>query len=226
MKEGLLERIRSVGHWRINVRPMSEPSDRLSANSAFSLVERNRVSLRGWDYPHVLDRNDECNGRENYQNYVENWCDWRDHLEFWRLYYSTQFLHYKALWEDLRKESNQPQGRLLSVTSTIYTITEVTEFTRRLTNAGLYHDGLQLAINLRNSSNRKLWISEFNRMGFSYDRITHQDDIEITTELAANFDAKSVATDILMKLFSVFGWDPSSAQIEKDVSAYLEGRYR
>jgi len=100
MKDKLIERIRAVGHWRINLRPLRPLDERLSFRQCQEVVEQNRVSIRGWDYPHISYRQDEQGALERGDQFVESWCDWNEQLEFWRMYRSGQFLSYNALSED------------------------------------------------------------------------------------------------------------------------------
>lgn len=62
MKEGLLERIQAGGHWRVNARPLQPIAERLSLGDCLRVVEAARVSIRGWDYPHISHRQDEQGG--------------------------------------------------------------------------------------------------------------------------------------------------------------------
>ena len=60
---------------------------------------QNALELRGWEYPAIL-RGAPDVVRERTQQYFELSNDWQNHIEFWRMYKSGQFLHYLALRED------------------------------------------------------------------------------------------------------------------------------
>jgi len=50
-------------HWRVNFRPAVYEDNLIpTLAKCFEIIEKNRVSLRGWDFPH-LSRRDEERGR-------------------------------------------------------------------------------------------------------------------------------------------------------------------
>lgn len=216
MPDGFLEKIKSVGFVRVVIRPTFLPES-LTVVSARELVEKASVSLRGWDYPHITSRNDEHGGTEHHADYVQDWCDWYHHVEFWRMYKSGQFLHYKALREDLGKDGNVPNGPVLAVGSFIYTVTEITEFAHRLRAAGLYKEGATLQISIGNSAGRRLWVEDPMRMNFMSPMATNSPSIMVernvrTMELLLG-DPKSISASMLVEFFDAFGWTPSLEHI-------------
>ena len=60
------------------------------------LVDANRVSARGRDFPYV----DYCDVRRRGQNWVGQETAFGHHLEAWRLYRSGQFVHLSGIWID------------------------------------------------------------------------------------------------------------------------------
>ena len=53
MKPGLLERIQEMAHWRVLIRPALPLEEELGFGKCLELVNASKVSVRGWDYPHV-----------------------------------------------------------------------------------------------------------------------------------------------------------------------------
>lgn len=213
MFEALLEKIKSVGFLRVVIRPAVIPES-LTVTTAREIVKNASVSLRGWDFPHIAPRNDEHGGHEKYSEYAHEWCDWYNHVEFWRMYKSGQFLHYKSLREDLSKEGNVPNEPVLAVGSFIYSITEVTEFAHRLRAAGLYKEGATIQISLGNSRGRRLWVEDPMRMDFFSPMVTNSENISVdrsllTKELLLG-DPKDISHSVLVEFFEAFGWKPSS----------------
>src|SRR5690349_1351560 len=100
MKDGLIEKIQSKAYWRINFRPLVLPETMLSLPQCNDLVDKCHVELRGWDYPHMSRRRDVDSDYGPAGKYYEHWIDWDQHIEFWRMFRSSQYLHYRALWED------------------------------------------------------------------------------------------------------------------------------
>ena len=67
-------------------------------------------------------------------SFFEAWNDWSTHIEFWRMYTSTQFIHYRAIPEDWRAEdlfgqsNSTPKDRILGVKMHSWQLAEVFEF--------------------------------------------------------------------------------------------------
>lgn len=221
MSDTLLEKIRAVGFVRVVIRPTVLPEE-LSVVDAREMVKKGSVSLRGWDYPHIAARNDDHGGSEYTPEFAQDWCDWYHHVEFWRMYQSGQFLHYKALREDLSKDENVPEGRVLGVGSFMYTVTEITEFAHRLRAAGLYKEGATLKISLYNCLGRRLWVEDPNRLDFTSPMVTQSDTITVerslrTSELLLG-DPKEISRPIIREFLAAFGWNPSQDLISSTQS--------
>jgi hypothetical protein len=219
MKEGLLEKIEKVGHWRVNFRPAIPLSQTLSFEQCLKFVHDNAVSIRGWDYPHISNRQDDEGGYSRGDTFYENWCEWWGFYEFWRMYKSGQFLSYNALREDTKEEGRHGT---LGIINTIYTVTEFIEFAHRLYSSGLYKGGLNISIELRNTKGRFLDVGP-SRMPF-FDRKESSAEtikLEKTVSVAQMNDAyQSVAIDLLLELFDYFGWNPSREQIASDQARF------
>jgi hypothetical protein len=229
MKEGLLERIRGIGHWRVNLRPLHPPSERLSFQQCEEVVRRNRVSIRGWDYPHVSSRQDDQGGLVRGDEFVEAWCEWHTQLEFWRMYRSGQFLSYNALGEDfLHGVQGRPDRPFLDVVDTTYSITEFVEFAHRLFITGTHSDGVEFDLSLYGSQRRALWTGG-NRIPFFDVKQTEVETIRIKEMLTPTAWAKGpieIANRILLELFDHFGWNPQAAQIRTDQEKFYRREFR
>jgi hypothetical protein len=226
MKEGLLKIIQESGYWRINIRPVVVPSEKLSFGECREIVQKSAVSLRGWDFPHISRKGDDTGGSTNGDVFVENWTNWWGFNEFWRMYQSTQFLAYIALREDTKPEEDfgNLNFSVLSTVGTVYQITEVMEFCNRLQVNGLYRDGLDLKITLKNTANRRLHAGKFSIPFFDV-KITRASEIELQrtvegTQLAEDY--RSIAVDVCLELFDRFGWNPDKSQLK----AQQESLYR
>lgn len=223
MKEDLLEKVRSFGHWRVNFRPIRELPQQLTLARCKELVQKSAVSIRGWDFPHVNHRNDGEGGYRNVGTFVENWTDWSGFVEFWRMYRSSQFLAYIALREDTRPdEHGNPQVPILNAVATIYSIVEFVEFLQRLHTAGLYGGGCQFSVELRNTSGRILTAGQ-NRVPF-FDR--YANDAEVLRlerriyPQQLSTDKLHLAAELCLELFDNFGWAPAQSQIESDIDRF------
>lgn len=154
--------------WRVNVRPESYNAELISSLAeCFQIVEQTKLSLRGWDYPHLSHR---ANERGQGSNWVASWSEFGGRNEYWRLYQSGQFLHLFSVEEatnpEWRKElqaitkSHLGWGSLkefdwsavpgfISIRNFLYTITEIFEFAARLCERGLYKDAVAISIELK-----------------------------------------------------------------------------
>lgn len=53
----IVEEIKSSAYWRVVIRPAKYDENRLkSAKQCFDIIDASKVSLRGWDYPHLDSR--------------------------------------------------------------------------------------------------------------------------------------------------------------------------
>lgn len=228
MQEGLIEKIQDVGHWRINFRPVRLPDQKLSMAECHDVVHRSRVSIRGWDYPHI-QRNPDHGGRANVGEYAENWCDWEHHVEFWRMYRSTQFLHYRALWEDFNdRGEGRPEGPVLSVLSVIYTISEITEFVSRLHQNGLYEDGVDIHVGLLGTEHRQLWISDLERAPFFDVKSTQAPRLDVQRHLEVEQLVEApqeIALGVILELFDHFGWNPDPSFVQSDQERFYKRQW-
>lgn len=226
MKGGLLERIQKLGHWRVVIRPNSPIGDLLQFQQCLSIVQENRVSIRGWDYPHLSSRQDESGGCGRGENYYESWCDWDSFLEFWRMFQSGQFLSYNAVHSDVG--SFKSESKILDISDAIYTVTEFAEFSHRLARQGLYSRGYSISVSLRNTAGRSLSVGQ-NRMPFCDKKDTAADNLEVTRVIDGKntmSPAADLARDILLSLFDAFGWNPDPNQIQKEQEAFYRREFR
>ncbi len=228
MKDGLLERISELGHWRVIFRPLVPLAELLSFRDCADLVERNRVSLRGWDFPHISHRQDDQGGTERGNSYVESWCDWQSFLEFWRMHRSGQFLSYNAVHGDAEAVEDGHGVRWLNVVETIYTVSEFVEFAHRLARAGTYRDGYLLDISLRNTAGRRLNAGR-GRMPFWDNQSSNAATIQIERRVDPDaIEAGAIPTSlgVLLELFDAFGWNPDANQIRGDQEAFYRREFR
>src|SRR5688500_9291582 len=101
-------------------------------------VASHDVSIRGWDFPYVTDREDEHGFEEDYFWSV---VEFGEIIEYWRLYKSAQFY---AEFADRARHADY-QGAMtqrargarfsVSVSDVIYTVSEYVEFAHRLAYA-------------------------------------------------------------------------------------------
>ena len=224
MKEGLIERIRELGYWRVNFRPISLPKILLTLGQSRDAVQRSAVSLRGWDFPHISHRSDDEGGYENFGEYVENWTEWYGFKEFWRMYKSSQFLSFIALREDtMLEEHGNPTVPILNSIGTLYSITEYFEFASRLSQHSLYEMGVIVELRLVNTKNRRL-VAGQNRMPFFDSMMTQANEIRLERRIDPEglvSGYREIAVSAALELFDHFGWNPAESQIAAEQDKFL-----
>lgn len=94
--EALLAKIHGAGYWRIAIRQSRFEGLRItSLAKCWEIMEGTVVSLRGWNYPHVSDRD-----RVWGQDWIGSGADFRGNIEYWQFFQSGQFVHHLAIRED------------------------------------------------------------------------------------------------------------------------------
>ena len=218
MKAGLRETITSRGFWRVNFRPTTYRANILTLNECRTLVEKNSVEKRGWDYPHVPSRQDANGGMELLNNCVQGWVDWSYFRELWRMYQSGQFIHLAAIRNDWSELDEFPPSRLrpgqensLEILDALYEVSEMLEFLSRLANGGIYDGGAEVSISLVNTKGRSLTsdrgpmsIRTTEAEAIQFDKVFSRAEIALPRECAF---------DVVTYLFDRFGWNPAADQV-------------
>ncbi len=141
--EEALEIIHQRGYWRVVMHPAHFQKDRISSvEDCLTMVERSKVSLRGWDYP-FFDQAQASLGLD-YVSLIEV-SDFAS--EFWRFYQSGQFVHHFALQ---KVERYGKPG--IELPDLIYQLTEIFEFASRLAMRGVFDPGASIQVQLNNIS--------------------------------------------------------------------------
>ncbi len=236
MKEGLLDKIKSRGYWRVNFQPLISNVKIDTLQKCREVVDKNSVELRGWDFPHIPRKEDETTGIAFVDSFCEGWVDWEFYKEFWRMYKSGQFLSYLALREDWFEEDGMRMGwakkikpgtSLGIVSSVIYEITEIYEFLSRLAQTGLYDEGVKVSLSLHNTKDRELWVEDQMRAPFMTPRRNSASELTFSQtytkdEIVTN--PKGLSNKMILDLTDRFGWNPPAEQIMSDQDKLLSGR--
>ena len=237
MNQEFVGTIKSRGYWRINFQPLILEQKIKTLDECRKVVEKNAVNLRGWDYPHFPKRQGEDAGLEPCGPYYQGWVDWNGYKEFWRIYKSGQFLHYRGLNEDWLEEDSwksgmtkdiKPGEKLSVIGSVNYQITEVFEFLSRLASEGIYDEGVKVVISLKNTKNRELKVFDLGRVPLPFSYKTGAQNIVVERELSKEqliTNPKKVALLVILEIFNNFGWNnPSIETIKKDQDNLYAGR--
>jgi len=219
--ETLVNKIKSKGYWRVEIRPTIFDKQRVpNFSEVRELIQSCTVLWRGWDYPH-------WNAKEirNMSDWVESSEDWESYIEYWRFYRSGQFIHLFALHEDhididnilpQRYPPRSPRAGYVSFISTTYKVTEIFEFAARLANRNVLTPSAFISIGLHNMRDHELTSFNANRFmddGFVYEvyePIVIEREIE-QQQLVSNPD--NIALDFIVAIFERFNWINPSRQI-------------
>ncbi len=235
--EPLVASIKEAPHWRLVVRPGEFVEERIgNLSECWRLIESSRISLRGWDYPHLDYQQRQYGG-----NWVASWDEFQSHREYWRFYQSGQFLHLFAFKEDhYRNKAEEkaksdapalndlsPSGYVEAI-SALWTITEVFEFAARLVQKADFGDSISITIQMVEVSDRVLYLSDpardFPRPYIAKESTLGKEWILDTKELLG---ASSVlALDAAMWFFERFQWmDPPRQALADEQRRLLERKF-
>lgn len=215
IEEGILEKIKSRGYWRINIRPTEYDANNIEPiTECINIIEDSNVKLRGWDYPHVPSKD-----MVTKADHIEGSVDWEGYEEVWRFYQSGQFIHYISLREDWWNDreifadaslKNVKPGSILWVSGAIFQLTEIFEFFRRLATKGIYQTGVEVKIGLGNTKNRILKVIEFDRGELFEEYKFHDDDLirpaQLYSEQEILENSEELAMDMIKWFFHRFNW--------------------
>ncbi len=233
-------------HWRVNFRPNEYKEDLVtSLSECYNIIERNKLSLRGWDYPHLSGKTTE-RGQGN--NWVASWSDFMENYQYWRFYQSGQFLHLFSVREVTEDEGKWKEKLLsdlqshlfrhqdiswkdipgfISITNFIYNVTEIFEFAARLCQSQVYTGTLTIKIDIKGIKDFALSAPVQHIMHYYYATSENvlSKTIEVNTEqlIAASQD---ISLSSIVWFFERFGWmSPSEDVIRYDQENLLKGRF-
>lgn len=224
----IVENIKSRGHWDVSIRPELFVKTRIpKPTDLYSIVERSKVRLRGWDYPH-LDDKVHIRGDHIWQDF-----HWDMYLEAMRFYQSGLFVHLAGLAEDWRdvsgfwpKDKEWRPGSDLSIERTVFRATEIFEFASRLSQTPAGDETMHIEVKLVGLEGRRLSV-DGNRMPFFPDKVAEVPEYEMFEDAIPRTDliarARDLAVQACASLFHQFNWD-TDVGVLRDVQQQL-GRF-
>lgn len=239
-KDDVIKKIKSKGYWEINIRPDVYNSQRIEKQKIKEIVRSAVVELSGWDYPHFRDSEGEpypiLNG-------IEKFIDWSNYIEFWRMTQSANFYHLLALREDWIEaerykhmqigwgDSSELQNKKwLGVLGTLYTLTEIFEFTKRLVAKNIFNENIIIEVKLYGLENRIFVVDSPDKVPFMFERKAkisepwayHKTLFSVNEVLNK---ADELALNALIDLVYLFEWDnPPVESLKNDQQKFLQGR--
>jgi hypothetical protein len=212
----ITQRIRSAGYWEVDIHPATFKKDRIpNVLDLFPIVERSKVEVRGWDFPHI-------NRREHpvpHLDFVQQESEWEHHAERWRLFQSGQFAMLRAFAEDWRDRSgwwppgkDWKRGGRLGIGDALFTLFEIYEFAARLSNTPAGDERMVVNIDVGGLKGRALEVDDPNRIPFIAERHSQIASYPIRTSPSRS-DLLANSTDLALQaareLFQRFGRDMS-----------------
>ena len=223
-------------HWRINFRPDQFNKELIpTLGKCLEIIQKTKLSLRGWDYPHLSRENQ----REYGNNWISSWSDFMGHNEYWRFFQSGQFIHLFSVREATEPDfKNYVKSRFqqvdwanvpgfLSILNFVYTATEIFEFAARLCEAGVYEGGLTVDIRIKGIKGFILMFTDWDRDVDDYypagtNELGHSWNIETSVLIA---ESSKHSLNAIAWFFERFGWLPPPIEIfRKDQENLLTGR--
>ncbi|MEW9122329.1 MAG: hypothetical protein AB2421_06400, partial [Thermotaleaceae bacterium] len=222
----LINLIKEKGYWKITIKPTHYEENRINTLvECKNLLRENKLSLRGWDFPHLREI-------ESGNRYLQATENFGQHKELLRFYKSGQFVYYKSMYEEYMEDQFQRRvnGKGLEVMSALYFHTEIFEFASRLAQQKKLGEEITVSIDCFDIMGRKLFFYEAARPLFR-DYISTIEDASHTEinvgikELISS--SNDLAIESLNQLFEKFNWDTTAVQglFKEEQQKFLSGRY-
>lgn len=166
MAPNIRSKIQSRGHFEVSIRPAVFKEKRFELQTLYEFVRARAVAFRGWDFPHVGERQDV----QFRADYIFLETDWEHHLDHWAMFRSGQFSILRGYWQDWKDQSNFYQttsysadGRTIEPIETFCRMVEVFEFAARITNELKPSDEVCIEVTDRGLQSRR---SQFHGLEF------------------------------------------------------------
>ncbi|MDU2240642.1 MULTISPECIES: hypothetical protein [unclassified Paenibacillus] len=231
-QQDIIEKIKTKGYTRVILRPSTHENEKIkSLTECRSIIEQCKVSMRGWDFPHI-DR--DLHGND--QSFVFSGTDWSRYKELWRFYQSGQFVYLGGLYEDWENETVGlfgPQDHSLgfkgyAIDGNLYRFTEILEFAARLVPKGVFDGLVNVEITLFDTADRRLFFYERGRHLVQEAKSMMS---EIKFEKAYTEDevltrGHEIAVEIAQFFFERFNWQNLRIEVLRELQhKFISGRY-
>jgi len=244
MSKDVATRIKMVPHWRVVIRPDSYAEDRTSdLELCKRYVEQSQVRFRGWPYPYVNRR---AGGSGSGESWVASWIDMNGgHREYWRHYFSGQFIHLFEIREASNKDwheklKSDTAGHLsferdvewdkvpgfISINNLLFTITEIFEFVTRLTQKWQFQGEVSIDIQLNQIQGFVLTTDPFRNWDSYYAAAENRLAKSWVLPIADLLSETSKHTlDATVWFLQRFGWlNPNMNALQKDHELFIQRR--
>ena len=216
MSNPIVGKIKSRAYWRILIRPTEyRDPDSMRYSDLEPVINRSSVRLRGWDFPHISDRD---GGIRREQTHIEHITEWQHYLEYWQFYLTGQFIYLGGVSSEWRDVSEldpgtyaKLPGRPLWVLDVFFRFTEAFEFASRLSITSSGNREMHIEIGIHNISEFQLELPS-SRAGFMAPKTSGISKfiypIQLTRDLLVS-DPSGHARRAASELFQRFDWKAS-----------------
>jgi hypothetical protein len=189
------------GSWELTSYPSIYNKKRFQSQKEIAdVILRNKIMLRGWDFPHL------GNDSSNFNLGKQSLTSWENHVESWRFYMSGLFVWKEEFWEDIRGIKDEEGRPVLAYENSMYNITEYFLFLKRIYGEETKDiDTIHVKLKLTKCFDRALDSTHPGVIIHNY--LSKEDDIEMIedikiAELNASFEA--IARKFILNLFLLF----------------------
>ena len=216
--ENILKRIKGLGHRTVTMWPYPGPCDHPPGAELAETVSDCSVAYRGCTYPHL--GGGPYGVARTTDGYAEACHDAFGHMSIWRFYRSGEFKEYAALREDIldagghagAPSSSLPPGgrrpRYLEPIWLLYAVSEVFAFASGL--AASTGKKYAVSVALAGMGGRVLDIRTPGRIGFSDERMSREDRIELDSAAVDPIFGVAlhgrIALEKTLEVLDRFGW--------------------
>lgn len=204
----------NCGYWELLAYPVQYQEKRISELPQIrQVIEKSRVSLRGWSTPHVDNKD-----TGNFGKGIESSIIWGVHVEGYRMYQSGLFAFRRAFWEDKESRNSDSAEKVLDFIGIIWTLTEFILFVERLHREVLGSEDIYVKIDLHDCDQRQLVCSD-RSVSFWGPYICKESHVILDgmfkgVELKASH--REVAAKWAKHIFHVFNWERISDAVIND----------
>jgi hypothetical protein len=214
----VVDRIRSRGHWDVEIRPLPFDADRLDYAALEDVLEKTTVRMRGWPVPYIDYREPWLRGNDWIGQDIDALLV--SHLEAWRLFTSGQFVHLRAITADWGEADLIAPARLnekvIPVWEILFYLTEVAELAARLALKIKTPGSMLLRAKLADMAGRGLVVGQSNRAEFFQPYVQQQDVLQAEAQVQVDelvTEPRDVALELARYLLLRFGWKPAIEQL-------------
>ena len=216
MSTPITQKLESRGYWRVEIRPTAFVERRVSSIKVLQeCIEKARVELRGWDFPHI--------GRSwelpDSQTRMGLETDWSSHVETWTAFLSGQFVYRGGVWTDWLDQHHSGSfgqkwkpGEGMPIVSTVWSVAEFCEFAARYSQTEAGGDSTFIEISFHGLKGRVLFGDHERRVWFEQYGPAKMNDFVFSRTLSRAeliSTAGKVAVACASELFEAFGWQAS-----------------